>query len=119
MVFSYIVYKSRATATGHGEVMKDPRINKMMTCEDMPFDGKRMIFGGFKTMRQRLVSRRTKGKQDEARQANITPCLWFDDQAEQAAAFYTSIFKDSRSSSRSPAMAMWVARSTAGRRGRC
>jgi predicted 3-demethylubiquinone-9 3-methyltransferase (glyoxalase superfamily) len=26
----------------------------------------------------------------------ITPCLWFDDQAEDAAAFYTSIFKDSR-----------------------
>ena len=26
----------------------------------------------------------------------ITPCLWFDDQAEEAADFYTSIFKDSR-----------------------
>ena len=26
----------------------------------------------------------------------ITPCLWFDDQAEEAARFYTSIFKDSR-----------------------
>ncbi|MDB5983929.1 MAG: 3-demethylubiquinone-9 3-methyltransferase [Pseudomonas sp.] len=26
----------------------------------------------------------------------ITPCLWFDDQAEQAVAFYTNIFKDSR-----------------------
>jgi predicted 3-demethylubiquinone-9 3-methyltransferase (glyoxalase superfamily) len=26
----------------------------------------------------------------------ITPCLWFDDQAEEAAEFYTSIFKDSR-----------------------
>jgi predicted 3-demethylubiquinone-9 3-methyltransferase (glyoxalase superfamily) len=26
----------------------------------------------------------------------ITPCLWFDDQAEQAAAFYTSVFPDSR-----------------------
>jgi predicted 3-demethylubiquinone-9 3-methyltransferase (glyoxalase superfamily) len=26
----------------------------------------------------------------------ITPCLWFDGQAEEAAAFYTSIFKDSR-----------------------
>lgn len=25
----------------------------------------------------------------------ITPCLWFDDQAEEAARFYTSIFKDS------------------------
>lgn len=26
----------------------------------------------------------------------ITPCLWFDDQAEEAAAFYTSIFKHSK-----------------------
>ena len=26
----------------------------------------------------------------------ITPCLWFDREAEQAAKFYTSIFKDSR-----------------------
>lgn len=26
----------------------------------------------------------------------ITPCLWFDDQAEEAVAFYTGIFKNSR-----------------------
>ena len=26
----------------------------------------------------------------------ITPCLWFDTQAEEAAAFYTSVFPDSR-----------------------
>lgn len=26
----------------------------------------------------------------------ITPCLWFDDQAEEAARFYTSVFPDSR-----------------------
>jgi predicted 3-demethylubiquinone-9 3-methyltransferase (glyoxalase superfamily) len=26
----------------------------------------------------------------------ITPCLWFDNQAEEAARFYTSIFKNSR-----------------------
>jgi predicted 3-demethylubiquinone-9 3-methyltransferase (glyoxalase superfamily) len=26
----------------------------------------------------------------------ITPCLWFDDQAEEAATFYTSLFDDSR-----------------------
>lgn len=26
----------------------------------------------------------------------ITPCLWFDDQAEEAVAFYTAIFKNSR-----------------------
>ncbi len=28
--------------------------------------------------------------------SKITPCLWFDDQAEAAAEFYTSIFKNSR-----------------------
>jgi predicted 3-demethylubiquinone-9 3-methyltransferase (glyoxalase superfamily) len=26
----------------------------------------------------------------------ITPCLWFDDQAEEAAAFYTAVFKNSK-----------------------
>lgn len=26
----------------------------------------------------------------------ITPCLWFDDQAEAAATFYTSVFNDSK-----------------------
>ena len=30
------------------------------------------------------------------RMTRIVPCLWFADQAEQAAAFYTSIFKNSR-----------------------
>lgn len=30
----------------------------------------------------------------------ITPCLWFDDQAEQAAEFYTVIFRNSRIVSR-------------------
>ncbi len=30
------------------------------------------------------------------RMSRITPCLWFDDQAEQAAAFYTSIFPTSK-----------------------
>ena len=37
--------------------------------------------------------------------SRITPCLWFDGQAEEAAAFYTSLFPDSRIDdvSRSPA----------------
>jgi predicted 3-demethylubiquinone-9 3-methyltransferase (glyoxalase superfamily) len=26
----------------------------------------------------------------------ITPCLWFDDKAEEAARFYTAIFKNSK-----------------------
>ncbi len=31
-----------------------------------------------------------------SRLRKITPCLWFDDEAEQAVAFYTSIFRESR-----------------------
>jgi uncharacterized protein YbaA (DUF1428 family) len=30
--------------------MADPRLEKMCKPEDMPFDGKRMIFGGFKAI---------------------------------------------------------------------
>lgn len=26
----------------------------------------------------------------------ITPCLWFDNQAEEAAKFYTSVFKNGK-----------------------
>jgi predicted 3-demethylubiquinone-9 3-methyltransferase (glyoxalase superfamily) len=26
----------------------------------------------------------------------ISPCLWFDDQAEEAATFYTGVFKNAR-----------------------
>jgi predicted 3-demethylubiquinone-9 3-methyltransferase (glyoxalase superfamily) len=34
--------------------------------------------------------------QGEDKMQKITPCLWFDHQAEEAARFYTSIFKNSR-----------------------
>jgi uncharacterized protein YbaA (DUF1428 family) len=48
VVFSYIVYKSRAHRDRvFAKVMKDPRLAKMMNPKAMPFDGKRMIFGGF------------------------------------------------------------------------
>jgi uncharacterized protein YbaA (DUF1428 family) len=51
VVFSYIVYKSRAHRDRvNAKVMKDPRLAKMMNPKAMPFDGKRMIFGGFKTL---------------------------------------------------------------------
>ncbi len=30
------------------------------------------------------------------RAQRITPCLWFDTEAEEAASFYVSIFKNSR-----------------------
>ena len=49
VVFSWIIYKSRAHRDKvMAKVMKDPRMVKMMSGKDMPFDGKRMIFGGFK-----------------------------------------------------------------------
>ena len=49
VVFSYIVYKSRAHRDRvNAKVMKDPRLAKMMEPKAMPFDGKRMIYGGFK-----------------------------------------------------------------------
>ena len=51
VVFSYIVYKSRADRDRvMAKVMKDPRLAKMMDPKGMPFDAKRMIFGGFKVL---------------------------------------------------------------------
>ena len=49
VVFSWIVYKSRADRDAiNKKVMTDPRLK--MDMAKMPFDTKRMIFGGFKTM---------------------------------------------------------------------
>ena len=51
VVFSYVVYKSRAARDKcMAKVMKDPRLAKMMDPKAMPFDGKRMIWGGFKVL---------------------------------------------------------------------
>ncbi len=48
VIFAYIVYKSRAHRDKvNAKVMKDERIAKMMTPGAMPFDAKRMIYGGF------------------------------------------------------------------------
>ena len=48
VVFSWIVYKSRKHRDSvNKKVMADPRIAEMGP-ENMPFDGKRMIYGGFK-----------------------------------------------------------------------
>jgi uncharacterized protein YbaA (DUF1428 family) len=50
VIFSYIVYKSRKDRDRiMAKVMKDPRLAGMEP-KTMPFDGKRMIFGGFKTL---------------------------------------------------------------------
>jgi uncharacterized protein YbaA (DUF1428 family) len=51
VVFSWIVYKSRAQRDRiNAKVMKDPRLADMMDPTKMPFDGKRMFWGGFKTL---------------------------------------------------------------------
>ena len=51
VVFAYIVFKSR----GHrdrvnAKVMKDPRLGAGMQDKPMPFDMKRMVYGGFKVL---------------------------------------------------------------------
>ncbi len=49
VVFSWIVYRSRKHRDSvNVKVMKDPRLAAMASGKDMPFDGKRLIFGGFK-----------------------------------------------------------------------
>lgn len=51
VVFSYIVYKSRAHRDKvNDKVAKDPRIAAMCGAKKMPFDCGRMLFGGFKTI---------------------------------------------------------------------
>ena len=51
VVFSYIVYRSRAQRDKvNAKVMKDPRMAPMMDPKSLPFDGKRMFWGGFKTI---------------------------------------------------------------------
>lgn len=49
VIFAYIVYKSRSHRDRvNAKVMKDPRLD--MDPKAMPFDGKRMFWGGFKVM---------------------------------------------------------------------
>ncbi len=49
VAFSWIIYKSRADRDAIlQKVFADPRLSKDMS--EMPFDAKRMIYGGFKTI---------------------------------------------------------------------
>jgi len=51
VVLAWIVFKSRAHRDRvNARVMKDPRIAKMMEPRSMPFDHKRMVYGGFKVL---------------------------------------------------------------------
>ena len=49
--FSWILYKSRGERDRVlKKVMADKRLKSMMDPKAMPFDGKRMIYGGFKVL---------------------------------------------------------------------
>ena len=51
VVFSWIVFKSRAHRDRvNAKVMKDPRLADTMDPKSMPFDVKRMVYGGFKVL---------------------------------------------------------------------
>ena len=51
VVFSFIVFKSRAHRDKvNAAVMKDPRLTAMIDPAKMPFDCRRMLYGGFKVM---------------------------------------------------------------------
>jgi uncharacterized protein YbaA (DUF1428 family) len=51
VVFSWIVFRSRAHRDRvNAKVMKDPRLAEMMDPKAMPFDVKRMVYGGFEVL---------------------------------------------------------------------
>jgi uncharacterized protein YbaA (DUF1428 family) len=51
VVFSWIVFKSRSHRDRvNAKVMKDPRLAGSMDPKAMPFDVKRMVYGGFRLL---------------------------------------------------------------------
>src|SRR5690348_11548963 len=51
VLFSFITYKSRAHRDRvNAKIMKDPRTAKMCDPKNMPFDVKKMAYGGFKAV---------------------------------------------------------------------
>lgn len=51
IVFAYIVYKSKAHRDKvNAAVMKDPRLAESMDVKSVPFDCKRMLYGGFEVI---------------------------------------------------------------------
>jgi uncharacterized protein YbaA (DUF1428 family) len=51
VIFAYVVFKSRAHRDKvNKKVMSDPRLNEMCDINNMPFDGMRMFWGGFKVL---------------------------------------------------------------------
>ena len=51
VIFSWILYRSRKHRDRvNAKVMKDPRLLKMMENAEMPFDPRRMLYGGFRVI---------------------------------------------------------------------
>ena len=51
VVFSWVTWDDKATAdASHDKMMEDPRMEAMGDPSTMPFDGKRMIYGGFEPL---------------------------------------------------------------------
>jgi uncharacterized protein YbaA (DUF1428 family) len=51
VIFAWIIYKSKAQRNNiNKKIMKDSRLAKFMDPKNMPFDGKRMFWGGFKSL---------------------------------------------------------------------
>jgi|SRR5688572_29223591 uncharacterized protein YbaA (DUF1428 family) len=51
VMFSWIVYKTKADRNRiNAKVMKDKRLASMMDIKALPFDGRRMFWGGFRVM---------------------------------------------------------------------
>ena len=49
VIFAFVLYTSRAHRDRvNKKVMKDPRLEAMIDLKNLPFDAKRMIWGGFK-----------------------------------------------------------------------
>jgi predicted 3-demethylubiquinone-9 3-methyltransferase (glyoxalase superfamily)/uncharacterized protein YbaA (DUF1428 family) len=82
VIFSWIVWPSKEVrTTGMQKIINDPEMQPDV--DPMPFDGKRMIFGGFETIFEA-------GQKPKTR-----TCLWFDGQGEEAANFYVSLLPGS------------------------
>jgi uncharacterized protein YbaA (DUF1428 family) len=51
VVLAYVVFKSRSHRDRvNAKVMKDPRLAEMCDAKAMPFNAKRMVYGGFKVL---------------------------------------------------------------------
>jgi uncharacterized protein YbaA (DUF1428 family) len=80
VVFSWIVYKSRADRDRvNKKVMSDKRLANMMDIKALPFDARRMIYGGFKcsSKLRRRFWRASEESQSPIR-SQARPCRYAD-----------------------------------------